>query len=520
MNAARWRRINELFHAALGRDPGSRDVFLQAEAAGDAELLREVQSLLASEARARTFLDVPAWGVAAHMILDDDEMPSLTGQRIGGYQVGAEIGRGGMGVVYAAEDTRLGRRVALKALAPEYVRDPVRRERLTREARAAAALSHPAIATIFALEELDGALYMVSELVEGRTLREELREGALPRERLMDTLMDIAAALATAHSHGIVHRDLKPENVIRRVDGQIKVLDFGLARFGRGDQDTPTLTRLTEDGVALGTPGYMAPEQLSGGRVDVRTDVFAFGVLAWELATGEHPFGTDAATLIKRMTELIEGHSVPISRPLPIAGLQSVVRRCLRAAVEDRYPSGQALLDDLRSVKETGLTPPEASGARSGFWWWQFHQASMAVVTGLTPIPVWLVRQWAAPPYGSWMFYSALVLATVSVTLRTNLLFAARVYPARIVEHRARLHPVIAGSEALLTIVLLVSAALIAGPHDATAALLVAVAIVTIASLGMIEPATTAAAGLRPQVRLKPDTRTDTTGPAKAGHTD
>jgi hypothetical protein len=235
--------------------------------------------------------------------------------------------------------------------------------------------------------------------------------------------------------------------------------------------------------------------------------VFAFGVLAWELATGEHPFGTDAATLVKRMTELMEGRSVPVSRPLPVAGLQPIVRRCLRGAVNDRYPSGQALLDDLKLVKEAGSSTGAWVGpAPSGFWWWQFHQASVAIAVGLTPIPVWFVRHWADRPYGSWAFYGTLVLATASVTLRTNLLFAARVYPAKIVEHRARLYPVIAGAEALLTIILLICAALVAGPHDATAALLVSVAIVTIASLGMIEPTTTAAAGIgrRP-------------GPAEAG---
>jgi hypothetical protein len=494
VNSTRWRQINDLFHAALDREPATRDAFLDTAARQDPDLVREVRSLLASSQRAGGFLDEPAWGIGAHLVLDDDRAP-VEGRQIGAYVIEREIGRGGMGVVYAARDTKLGREVALKALAPEYARDPVRRERLTREARAAAALSHPAIATIFALEEMDDSLYLVSELVDGRTLREELRDGALPREKLLDTLMQVASALAAAHARGIVHRDLKPENVIRRIDGQIKVLDFGLARFGPG-RDTPTLTRLTVSGMALGTPGYMAPEQLSGGTVDVRADVFAFGIVAWELATGEHPFGADAATLLARMTELMQGRTLPISRSLPVTALQPIVRRCLHARAEERYPSARELLEDLRSIAAVAPQASEPPQAPAAFWWWQFHQAAMAVVTGLTPIPVWLVRHWAAEPYGMWTFFATLVLATASVTLRGNLLFAARVYPSTVPAHRARLHPVIAAAEACLTAVLLASAALVAGPHDVTAALLVSVAIVIIASLGLIEPTTTVAAGL------------------------
>ena len=233
-----------------------------------------------------------------------------------------------MGVVYAAEDQRLRRTVALKALTPEYTRDPLRRERLTREARAAAALLHPAIATIFALEEIDGELYITSELVRGRTLREELRDGPLAASQLLPVLLTIATALSAAHEHGIVHRDLKPENIIRRDDGQIKVLDFGLAQRP-STTDAPASTRLTEVGSALGTPGYMAPEQLSGKEVDARADIFAFGVLVWELATGEHPFGTDPASILARMTELIEGRSSGLTRPLPLPGLDRIARRCM-----------------------------------------------------------------------------------------------------------------------------------------------------------------------------------------------
>ena len=185
--------------------------------------------------------------------------------------------------------------VALKALPPEYTRDPARRARLTREARAAAALSHPAIATIYTLDETGDGLYIVGELVRGRTLRQELADGPLPSARLVPTLLDIAGALDAAHRLGIVHRDLKPENVMRREDGQIKVLDFGLARWELSP-DTPSMTRLTQDGVALGTPGYMAPEQLSGGAVDARADLFSFGVRG--LGAGDrriHPFGADPA---------------------------------------------------------------------------------------------------------------------------------------------------------------------------------------------------------------------------------
>ena len=284
-------------------------------------------------------MDAPVWAAAPELLLDD---PSpLIGRQIGSYRIAEEIGRGGMGVVYAAEDQRLGRMVAIKALPPEYTRDPARRARLTREARAAAALSHPAIATIYTLEETADGLYIVGELVRGRTLREELGDGPLPPSRLVPTLLDIAGALDAAHRIGIVHRDLKPENVMRRDDGQIKVLDFGLARW-EPSPDAPSMTRLTQDGVAFGTPGYMAPEQLGGGAVDARADLFSFGVVAWELASGEHPFGADPALALSNMAAIMEGRAALPGKAL--AGLDAIVIRCLRAAPADRYGSAAALL--------------------------------------------------------------------------------------------------------------------------------------------------------------------------------
>jgi predicted Ser/Thr protein kinase len=489
---ARWRQINDLFHTALEREPSSREAFVREAAGGDPELVREVQTLLASHARSRRFLDEPAWGIAADLILDDAR-GSLTGRQIGSYRVLEEIGRGGMGVVYAAEDERLRRTVALKALTPEYTRDAVRRERLTREARAAAALSHPAIATIFALEEIDGELYIVSELVRGRTLRDELREGPLPPDRLLPALLDIGAALAAAHERGIVHRDLKPENIIRSAGGQIKILDFGLARTA-APRDAATVTRLTEAGLVLGTPGYMAPEQLSGGEVDARTDVFAFGILAWELATGEHPFGSDAASVISRMTELMEGRASGLSRPLPLPGLDRVVRRCLRAAPGDRYPAGAALLADVRALAGAEGRAGVPHGDR--LWWWQFHQLAIAVVNGAMPAAVWAVRPWIGSPYRSVLMVATLMLATVSVTLRLNLWFTSRVHPDALVDHRARLFPAVVAVDALTAVAVLAVAALIGAEHDAIAALLVSLSVAALASLGLIEPATTKGAGL------------------------
>ena len=238
MNPERWKKVNDLFHEALAHDRATRDAFVFERASPDAQLLKEVQSLLAAHESSEHFMEVPAWGVAPELMFDEQEEPTLSGRTIGPYRVFDEVGRGGMGVVYAAEDTRLGREVALKALTPDYTSDPARRERLRREARAAASLSHRSIATVYALEEIDGDLFIVSELVRGNTLREELRSGPLPPERLQATLLEIADALAAAHARGIVHRDLKPENVIRGVDGHVKVLDFGLARIAGQDADS------------------------------------------------------------------------------------------------------------------------------------------------------------------------------------------------------------------------------------------------------------------------------------------
>jgi predicted Ser/Thr protein kinase len=492
VNSDRWRQVNSLFHEAVELEPASRDALFRRTAETDPDLVAEVKSLLSRHDSTKNFLEAPAWAVMPDLILDRDV--SLVGKQIGSYRVLQELGRGGMGVVYAAHDERLGRTVALKALPPEYTRDRRQRERLAREARAAAAFTHESIATVYALEEIDGELYIASELIDGETLRTELGRGPTPPERLLPTLVEIASGLSAAHAQNITHRDLKPENIIRRTDGHIKILDFGLARSG--DPNVPTVTRLTESGTSPGTPGYMAPEQLSGDQVDGRTDLFAFGIVAWELATGEHPFGSNPGAMLARM---IEGRPPSLSRQLSIPALDPIIRRCLRADPADRYQSADGLLQDLRALtRDSGSLRVAAAGAdaAAGLWWWLFHQMTVTAVDIATPILAGLAGGHMARRIGTWVFFAALGLATAAVTLRLNLLFTARVHPGMLAAQRARLFRWIAISELSLAALMLGSAIAVSEAGPVVAGFLVSLAIVMVASLTLIEPATTGAAGL------------------------
>jgi predicted Ser/Thr protein kinase len=492
MTPERWKQVTDLFHAALERSPAARAEFIRQAADGDDQLQREVESLLATHASSDGFLETPAWGVAPELMFDGQES-TLVGRVVGPYRVVEEVGRGGMGVVYAAEDTRLGRQVALKALAPDSVSDRARRERLRREARAAASLVHPSIATIFALEEIDDELYIVSELVRGRTLRDELKDGPLQPAVLRTTLLEIAEGLAAAHAEGIVHRDLKPENVMRAADGRVKIMDFGLARAASQDS-APTATQLTQAGLAVGTPGYMAPEQLSGGAVDARTDVFAFGVLAAELATGEHPFGPDMAAMLRRMAQLMEGQALIGSGSWSAPDVQQVARRCMRASPAERYASGAELVAALRASEAVATAGP-LPATTNPLWWWQFHQGAMSLLLAAMPAAAWTIRGWIGAPAGSRIFFAALVLATISITTRMNLLFTSRVHPASLAHQRSLVFPWVGWVDAALAVLMIASALALDG-HDDVAGLLIGLGVVILASVALIEPATTRMAGV------------------------
>ena len=360
MNASRpldtedWRRINDLFHRALEEAPERRAAFLDESCGGDEALRQEVASLLEAHARAADFIEAPA-----QTLTDLDADPTgagaaLVGSQIGQYRIERVLGEGGMGVVYLAEDVRLGRTVALKALAPRYTGDAARRERLRREARAAASLTHPGIATVYALEEFDGQIFIAGEYVPGETLREELARGPLSAMRSLETALGVARALAAAHDRGIVHRDLKPENIVRTGSGDVKILDFGLARFR---DPPPSLAHLTDDGMILGTPAYMSPEQIRGTAVDGRSDLFSLGIVLYELVAGQHPFaGSDPASTIARILEAEParlGDLPPAARwnPAVLGALEDVVTTCLRKVPDQRFRSAHDLIEALEHAR-------------------------------------------------------------------------------------------------------------------------------------------------------------------------
>lgn len=503
MEADRWRRLNELFHATLAREPGGRDQFLAAACPDDTTLRDEVRSLLRAHAAA-SVLDRPA---ADAGLLRSEAGDPLIGERLGPYEVAGLLGRGGMGIVYLALDTRLQRPVAIKALPPAYTQDTQLRARLRREARAAAALSHPGIATVFALEEFDDRLYLVCEYVAGRTLGAlmEVRAGAISITEVLSIAVDIARALGAAHAQGVIHRDLKPENVMQTAGGGIKVVDFGLARFEQGD-GFASGERLTRPGGAPGTPGYMAPEVLRGDPADARADQFSFGVLLYELVTGRHPFrGRDDAATVTRILET-EPPAIEPSRPDCPRALARIITTCLAKEPRNRYPVTDTLVADLEAARGAGPSPgepvavgestsrPENRPAAAPLWWWQFHQVAVSVLYGLTLYPLWLARGSIPGGWGLATFVTAVGIVGVAANLRLHLWFTSQVYPAELAEQRRRSSAWTRLADAAFAGLLLAVGTALAPGHGLWAALFITMAISSAVIARVMEPATTRAA--------------------------
>ncbi len=494
----RWQRVNDLFHAALRRDAASRDAFVREASGGDTALAAAVRSLLAGYDHASSWLQASA-------LVDRPAVPETPrawkpGQRVGAYTIERELGRGGMGVVYLARDTRLGRKVALKALTPECTADGRQQERLRREACAAAALSHPGIATVYALEEHDGQLVMAREYVAGDTLRAEIEAGPIPPATVVEIGVEVARALAAAHGGGIVHRDLKPENVMRASGGGVKIVDFGIARVSAAAP--VATTRLTDPGIVVGTPAYMAPEQIEGQETDPRTDVFALGVLLYELASGVHPF--EGTTAVSTAARVLAADPPVLSRLNPgvPASLERVVLRCLQKRRENRYQSAGEVADDLDAIRRDVLAAararpgarPDAVAALGARRWWRVHQVLVMVVYAAMLLPTWKMSDWLKTHWALGLLFAMMVVAAFNGTLRVHLLFTDRFNPAAIGRQVRQAAPLLRATDCLISLIFLAAAAPIARAHLPTAAILAAVGVVSMAVSFVVEPATAQAA--------------------------
>jgi serine/threonine protein kinase len=359
MNSHRWEQVDELLSAALELDSDKRAAFLNEACADDQELRKEVESLLdADEKEEQNRIEAYPMQVAADWIAEQRTVLA-SGSSIGPYKILSMIGSGGMGEVYRASDSRIGRDVALKILPQQFSQDPDRLHRFDQEARAVGMLNHPNIVAIYDTGTHNGSPYLVSELLQGEVLQQKLRGQPLPIRKAIDYALQIAKGLSAAHEKGIIHRDLKPGNIFITKEGRTKILDFGLAKLTHPEVNplSPSENQdLTESGVVLGTIVYMSPEQVTGRKVDHRSDIFAFGSVLFEMLSGKRPFGGE--TQIEIMHAILKADPFELSQSngnIP-PSLERIVRRCLEKDPDHRFQSTSDLAFALESLSSTSGT--------------------------------------------------------------------------------------------------------------------------------------------------------------------
>jgi len=356
MKAERWQQVNDLFQSAAERAPEERASFLDEGCHGDEGLRREVESLLASYERAENFIESPAFEVAPEL-LTNDRPGALVGKVIGHYRIESLIGVGGMGEVYLARDERLGRKVALKLLPERLTLDETQLSRFKTEARSASALNHPNILTVYEVGAEENRQFIVTEFIEGMTLRASLGCGRMNLHAALEIAVQVASALAAAHETGVVHRDIKPENIMLRPDGYAKVLDFGIAKLteqrpasNHYELGAPAVLQ-TQPGLVLGTGHYMSPEQARGQTVDARSDIWSLGVVLYEMVGGSPPFRGETPS--DCIASILTAEPPPLSGVLPDVPLklESILQKALRKNSDERYQTIKEMLTDLRNLK-------------------------------------------------------------------------------------------------------------------------------------------------------------------------
>lgn len=401
MQAERWKRMEELFHAASGLEPGARTAFLEAACQGDEELRDSVEALLRHLSSTSGLLRSPVLEPAARRVRQETESQNESGSSqemaagrvIGRYRIVKKLGSGGMGVVYLAEDKRLGRSVALKFLAAEWGGAALARTRFRREAQAISGLGHPGICTIFDLEEADGLAFIVMEFLRGMTMRDFIGGQPLELDALLRLGIEIAGALQAAHCAGIVHRDIKPANLFVTDDQRAKILDFGLAKLlseGTRFADLPTAGETdpnTQTGAVLGTPAYMSPEQVRGEELDTRSDLFSLGAVLYEMATGRPPFsGKTVGALADGILNQRPVAPQRLNPELP-AGAEAILTKALEKDPRLRYQSAADLRADLQRLQHGTATEPVRRSRRP----WAKAALAGVIVLAIAAACWWLV---------------------------------------------------------------------------------------------------------------------------------
>lgn len=397
MTPEQWQRVESVLQQALDLAPGDRASFVDEACAGDEKLFEEANTLIKAYEQAGDFIEQPAITRDAHLLLGD-EVAAKPGATIGPYKILERLGAGGMGEVYLAEDERLTRLVALKILPAYFASDEERLRRFQREARAASALNHPNILTIHEVGDVEGVYFIATEFIDGATIRELIVRDELASDDILDVAEQVSSALATAHTAGIVHRDIKPENIMRRSDGLVKILDFGIAKLLEPETSTgrDSSNTATEAGLVMGTVNYMSPEQARGLEVDQRTDIWSLGVVIYEMLAHRLPFA--GATRMDTIVAILDRAPTPPPRVTAVSPLlDPIVQRCLQKSANDRYASANELLSALKQ-------------ARPGAW----RNDVEAAVDQPIQRRQFFVRRFAIPIA---VIAVALIIATTAITL-------------------------------------------------------------------------------------------------------